>query len=796
MQKYLFITPRHNASPMARTASMTLLVAIILAVMGLSWRLATPSPVQDHHVDGELLQGLSWLSQSLHQGSPPQYDESLACDTSLSTQLAKIAANLDNKHHLTLQKPDCSQLRAVNKAARYLLNKDADKIRDLLKTPIENLEDKIAIRDPFRLPGCLFLHGEPTTIPSVNSYCQEDPGWRGAGLNDLPPSSEALWANLAVYRQALRSQSPNTFLYKSSTTADMVTPFAQGRHQFLSLDENVQKKAQVTAACYSGDTSACAECPWCNTLSASQMYEGARARMVGVLVVDVHDGGILAAASHHSRCYAAQHSGSVLPTDCPVLPTPPANRPLRLKNHALEQEVMPASLVKIPLAAGLMEADIPATSRDEMVKDWLVHSDTEAFIDTVFCKDQGFQTDCAKKRLAAVQKMVSSLSWNFGCDGKNTGDCGKQDLIGAGLLANLAYPVLTGRLLLGRNNALLPVEHLNLSSNAIQACYKQGHKNRWRDCSGADFINTLAELYGQGNAIASPVGIAQLLLQLAAAESGQAQAPIVHVLQQLDGSKKQEPIAPLQRLAMRPETAKAIIGAMAQTHLQLKGTAHGACSKAAEPGGLLGCKDGKDMALRLAGKTGTPLFPADTLKLSQWREQCARPPTDSHESERHQHERTRCRLSPFKWYAVLVGNPGTHRWDKAVIVLAERNWNQRSGFVDSAEDNGSNVAAEVGLAVANVLSSPADTVWNKLIEPISPPIIFTTNKARQSDNAVDLNSTKHSSAGVGARVLKSTVLKSSSQPLDKYSHNTISKRKPNQAALRYHHYSSGYKASR
>ena len=770
MKNHLFIHPHHAASPLARTTAMTMLVTIILAAIGFSWRLATPDPVQDRHIDGQLLQGLSWLSQALRQGeTPAPYSEALPCDSSdnkiLASRLEKIAAYWDGNAHLTLPQPDCNHISAVNKAARWLLNQDAEQIRAILRAPTENLVDLIVRRDPFRLPGCLFIHGASATTAPIANYCKDANGWQSASLSNLPPQSEALWANLAFYRQALRGQSPNTYHYPAAAETDMDTPFAQGRHQFLSLNADVQTKAQLTAACYSGDTASCALCPWCNTLGAAEMYEGARARMIGVLVVDTRNGGILAVGGNHSRCYAAQHSGNSLPADCPSLPTPPANRPWRLTNHALEQAVMPASLVKIPLAAALLEADIPAADRDAMIKDWLVRSDTEAFIDTVFCKDQDFQPVCAKKRLAGIRQMVFTLGWNRGCDGKNTTGCGQQDLLGAGLVKDLDYPVLTGRLLLDGNNAPLPVERLNLNINAIQACYKQGHEQRWRNCRGADFINTLAELYGQGSAMASPVGISQLLLQLTAAESGQAQAPVVHLLEQLDGKDKPRSIAPLQPLAMKPETAQAIVSAMAQTHL--RGTAHAACLKAAQPGGLLRCQDGKDMPLRLAGKTGTPLFPADTLTLAKWREQCTQPPAAGHQSERQRHEQVRCKLSPFKWYGLLMGNPGSQGWDKAIIVLAERNWNQHTGFVDSVEDHGSNVAAEVGLALANALASPADTVWQPPVAPITPPSAVTANKAKPNEPT-----------------------------LFKGAHGVVFKSRPNQASLRYHHLSTGYAAKR
>lgn len=790
MKNRFFIHPHRTASPLAGTTTLTMAVVIILATLGFGWHLTTPEPVLDRYINGQLLEGLDWISQSLPQEATSRSINVRDCESintkDQASRLAKIACYMNSSTQLILDEPDSQQASSINLAARFLLRRQPNQIRTILRSPVEKVENLIARRDPFRLPGCLFLHGTSATSISTTGYCANElDGWQGADLTDLP-QSKTLWGKLAFHRQGLRGQSPNIFNYHPAGEADMNTPFAQGRHQFLSLDADVQTKAQLTAACYTGDSSACLKCSWCNYSSgATEMYEGARARMIGVLVVDVHNGGVLAAASNHTHCYAAQYSGTTLPADCPSLPTPPANRPWRLTNHALEQAVMPASLIKIPLAAGLMEANIPAASRDAMVNDWLVRSDTESFIDTVLCIDEEFQPNCAKQRLLSIQRTVAAMGWNRGCDvNKVSLSCGKQDLLGTGLLADLNYPLLTGRLLLDGNNAPLAIERLNLTVNAIQTCYRQGQKNRWRNCRGADFINTLAELYGQGNSMASPVGIAQLLLQLTAAESGQSQAPVVHLLEQVDGKEKRQPIAPLQPLAMRPETAQAIIGAMAKTHL-LRGTAHAACLKATQPGGLLRCKDGKDLSLRLAGKTGTPLFPADTLTLAKWRGQCAQLPTGLHQSVQQRHQRARCGLSPLKWYAVLMGKPGSQGWDKAIIVLAERNWSQHTGFVDSVEDHGSNVAAEVGLAVANALASPANTVWSQPIEPKSQLPAVAANKAK-SDG---LSHAKH------ATMKKSTPLKSSRQPPLKGAHGAIFKRKLNKASLRYHHYSSGYPAN-
>jgi hypothetical protein len=274
-----------------------------------------------------------------------------------------------------------------------------------------------------------------------------------------------------------------------------------------------------------------------------------------------------------------------------------------------------------------------------------------------------------------------------------------------GLLAQPRYAVPNGRFLLN-----LQTTALKLNPVASQDCYQSGAKQRWRGCQGEDLVNLIAEYYGQGNALASPVAIANLLLQLASAEVGQLYAPVAHLLAQVDGKA----VRPAAKTAMRPETAQTMLVGMAQTHI--RGTAQAACLQAAGRGGALACKEGGG-GLRVAGKTGTPLFPADGKTLPEWRDLCdavgrelAEPKLGQMRREHLRHQQARCGLSPYKWYATLAG-PAGGGFEKAIVVLAERNWNQTTGRVDSVDDRGANVAAEAGLALLNAMYSPSDTRW-------------------------------------------------------------------------------------
>jgi hypothetical protein len=91
-------------------------------------------------------------------------------------------------------------------------------------------------------------------------------------------------------------------------------------------------------------------------------------------------------------------------------------------------------------------------------------------------------------------------------------------------------------------------------------------------------------------------------------------------------------------------------------------------------------------------------MPADRLEyrpdqLTAWRQRCG--------------AKGECGLRPLKWFAALVTPPGESRPSTLVIVRAERNW-YLDGHIDDAGDSSAdgNVAAEIGLALINVLHTP------------------------------------------------------------------------------------------
>ncbi len=408
--------------PVVRAAVLILAAMVLTGIAVLLWKAKQSHfDVDDHHVDGVVFEGLEWLAENIRPGIDPS-TEGLALNCKDKRQIRHVAvlntrlAGLPQPIHVdSIAELDCVQASMADKAAAWLLRqgKDSSDLLSLLQSP-RIWERELAQRDPFRLPGCMYIRGEAL---SDSGACTGGAGWRASIPADWPPQSESLLVSLAFQRLALRGKVENLHRHE---VAGLVTPLWQGSNQYLSLDSTVQEKAQATAACYAGDMTACARCPWCNRRSAADMYEGARARMLGVLVVDVRTGSIQAIASVHTPCFAARHGGAAA-EGCPELPGLAIAQRWKLNNHAW-QAAMPGSLTKLITAAALLESDIPQQTR-AVLPDWITRSDTEAFIDAALCKDQGFAADCARRRAAAVQAMAEAVGWNTQCG--NAGGCAK-----------------------------------------------------------------------------------------------------------------------------------------------------------------------------------------------------------------------------------------------------------------------------------------------------------------------------------------------------------------------------------
>jgi hypothetical protein len=101
----------------------------------------------------------------------------------------------------------------------------------------------------------------------------------------------------------------------------------------------------------------------------------------------------------------------------------------------------------------------------------------------------------------------------------------------------------------------------------------------------------------------------------------------------------------------------------------------------------------------LAGKTGTPSFPNDGFSLDEIARHCSDAARTA-AAKPGQRLPSCSSLRPYKWYvAAYRTDPDSGRWTKAIAVLTERNWIQRSGQVHGMGDHGPNPSAEIAMQI-------------------------------------------------------------------------------------------------
>ncbi len=702
--KMPYARSRPSRSPLVASVLVLFSLGVVLLIALASALVVRRETLPDFHIHAERVDALRWLAQHLvpAQGGetpPPCRPDDRLCIAATAINLRLAKAPGPQILQLDDAAPDPGEQAALIRVAEELARKPASTdINQVLKDSL--LNDFELRGNPFRLPGCVYGGSgmERKRLPS-RSRCID-----GTPLDTdkhFPPGMVPIRKLLADFRQPWDGASFREH-----------AGLAVGRDTWLTLDADKQTLAQRTAACYTGDPKACAGAWWYPARHASAMYEQARARSVGITLIDVQSGAILAMAASHSRCFQAHAAGNPAPQGCPQVPDP-RPRMNRLANPAIEAE-MPGSLYKPQQALALLSAGNLTESERAKLPDILRRSDSEAMIDLYLCQERGFDKACIARRVGALEKRLAASGFNQCAPGKR-GCQAELDLLGAGphsgaTLIHLAYkdrqvtretkplqrPVFGARALVDKDGRSLASSVAELSPAAMDACYKHGNKQRWRGCQGKALIDLIAELYGQGNARASLLGMAGGWLDLAAAAAQGAQAPRPHLLAAyLDDQGSRHTVHPTATHGIDGEHARFVLAAL--QHVTARGSAAAACKAASSVGGALDCRAPAN-GLRIQAKTGTPLMPADRLEyrpdqLTAWRQRCG--------------AKGECGLRPLKWFAALVTPPGASRPSTLVIVRAERNW-YLDGHIDDAGDSSAdgNVAAEIGLALINVLHTP------------------------------------------------------------------------------------------
>lgn len=567
----------------------------------------------------------------------------------------------------------------------------------------------------------------------------DDPHW------SVPPSLAAMLRPLDTLRW------PSGALYRAYTESPTDSPNGPSEYRFgpnritldgsvvdvgfsvdLTIDPALQALAQKTAACYTGYQQACRALGIARKEDVRQpighkLLERAVVRMAAVAIVDVATGRIDALAGALSPCTRQEYDGPGRGRGCDGrLPYATQYQPDALLNPAVFHDAMPASIIKPVMATAFLSDPLVGgrwltTERNGMraptpppgsLRAELMRSDSNAFLDRMFCAERNFM-DC--ERPWRIQAASALFGWNPGC-AQARQDCGKRDLLfgravdavaESGLVQPLGLPVPYGRLLaepdatgVGTSFRLMsrtPLDPLALRRCAIGADARRPSQDDWEKCRAPTVVDVVAEGWGQGNARSSALGGAGMMVTLAAAANGQPEVRAPHLVRALRGAAAGDGVA-LTPAVMRwslaepspnqvpRESAELILSGLSFTHRA--GTARPACEQVFDPAAC-GRIDW------IAGKTGTPTFPNDGRSLDELARLCG---SGARAAERD----VACGpLRPYKWYVAAWRPPGGDgRWTKAIGVLTERNWVAQNGRIHGAGDTGPNPAAEIALQIA------------------------------------------------------------------------------------------------
>ena len=725
------------SQPLRRYFVATVVGMFCFVALAWGWRLSNSQPVHDRLTPQIVLDGLELVltrvveSSRVGTGGTNEADVPVViadptCRVpaeSLGSYLGRLSRHIDRD--LSSFAISCGEAESVLAAVKWAIGRPQEQALRLLGKPSPSL---IGVSNPYRLNGCVRFAGEPAVLHASTQNtepCSSTPDVAAQLMRSSPALKGALGLATSLVRQDASKQGAHYWHVPPQTAASpadapawadaigltmglgdpldhqvpIKTRIGQGDSVTLSVDLRTQAEAQGLVECYVGP---------CERLLAAQkqggqMLEGARARMASVLVVDVPTGKVQAAASGHTPCYEAHHQGKSR-QGCLPLPQPPAARPWMVVNQALHGEAMCGSLCKLQASLALLRASAPLAQNAAAFKTAIRESQTERFIDNFLCADKGFNTACSHRRLLSLVQATQDLGGSSACL-VGARSCRSMDLLGGVEQASL--PVARLRLMTdpsSQNRSLLelyPPGGKTFSAEAAEVCHAKGYPNRWRGCRGEGLVAHIAELFGQGNARTSPAGVAQALLTLAQAAEPKPRPQRLQLSLLQGGGVATD--AGSSQVSM--QHAQLLLEAM-QEPIKSGGTAHVSCLKSITADALLNCNN--DGQWVVAGKTGTPLFPHDAMTYMARKQACdrirARPGTAS-----SRHEWARCVVPPTKWFAFLLGQRvnGHIRWKKAVVVLAERNWNARTGLLDTPFDRGGSVAAELGLRMARSLVEQA-----------------------------------------------------------------------------------------
>lgn len=520
---------------------------------------------------------------------------------------------------------------------------------------------------------------------------------------------------------------------------------AVGFNAQLGIQPRTQIIAQTLANCFSDDQ---INDPLCTTIPSGQKNtmstheNGALAREIAIAVIDVRSQQIEALASATSPCFDSAY-GVLQKSDC--LATPQTWRSMFsandvLANHAIHSAYMPGSSIKPIQALAIVRAfpqAVTSKNNQDRLRSMMAKSSTESVIDVLACQDISTAYAASCQGFAHMQQAANDLGWNAVCDSEHDAtNCGSQDILRGlppyrSVYQNLIfYGRLMQRMDTG-SKTYLPMTGLgNIPANA----YRE-HKNKnsgWTIKEGTKNNNeavstAVNEAYGQGEARATALGVANMLTILLARADSQPTTS-AHLLQrvwhvdqadvnfsekrpeaEMADDDKQQPFslkAFFGQLAggkKAPSTATTDNSAGAGTTSAITaqdaalavsfftaghtiGTARIPCQE------VFGHCDEYVLGYKLFSKTGTPTFNKKFTTIQSLTNACKGTRQDP----------DTCRQRPVKWFSLGIGEKNG-QWSKVIVIMAERNWT-KSGIIDDIGD-GNNVAARMAFTLMKALDN-------------------------------------------------------------------------------------------
>lgn len=341
-----------------------------------------------------------------------------------------------------------------------------------------------------------------------------------------------------------------------------------GYHALLSIDPELQEKAQNILGCYVGQQPDKVTCPGYSAWEIQhgiKFEENARVKMAGLVVLDVKTGEILAAASGEWARWRSEESKS------------------EWGHHALETAKNPGSTAKVILSAALINNNFPRLNDLH----WMIRtSNSPKFQELARAHPLWFKT------------QAKDMGWNRGCDGdgKTCGLFGELYGKPLGVQPESGKRHLDTYAMLGR----ILVEPTATSGRG----FRDVEDGRLRTLTPKSKELNIVEqaAIGHGDTLATPVGVAHYMAYIGAAALGEKQVSYPHLVKGLYDIKGRR-IGELVNIApdtvpvrMKQDKARTLIG-----FLQSTGKAGGTAGHAYQK--VFGSVCQHDCIA--AGKTGT-----------------------------------------------------------------------------------------------------------------------------------------------------------------------------------------------